>query len=138
MRMFNVFAAAIFFAAVAGPFALPALAQSPELVAAYKRYQQLSRAGKTDEAIVAAERTLSIGRKEYGEGHANTVTFLTNLARLQFRKQRYAVALKLYTEAYERQKDLSGPDHLRTANLRIDRGNTRSRLHPDQQETRPE
>ena len=105
-----------------------AAAQSPELISAYKRYEQLSRTGDLDGAAKAARRALQLGLAEFGETHRHTVTFRVNLARLLMRKQQYRTALRLYTEALTAQKQLSKTPDAALATRHMDLGTTLHRL----------
>ena len=62
-----------------GLWPAPAPAQSPELMAAYKRSKTLEAQGKYAEAEPFARKALELGKAEYGPNHRNYSNFLKNL-----------------------------------------------------------
>ena len=57
----------------------PALAQSPELMAAYRQYKVLKAQGKYAEAEPFARKALELSEAEDGPGHKNVAVYLNNL-----------------------------------------------------------
>ncbi|MCX7806858.1 MAG: tetratricopeptide repeat protein, partial [Planctomycetota bacterium] len=53
-----------------------------ELYAAYGEYRRLEKQGKYAEALPHALRAVELGKKVFGEGHANYATLLYDLAGL--------------------------------------------------------
>ncbi len=61
---------------------LPAVAQSSELMAAYRQYEALKAQGKYAEAEPFARNALELGEAEFGTDHTTYANLLNNLSRL--------------------------------------------------------
>ncbi len=77
----------------------PALAQSPELMAAHNRYNTLLAQGKYTEAEPFARNALELGKAEFGPDHKNYSILLNNLALLYIAQGHYAEAEPLHMRA---------------------------------------
>ena len=69
-----------------------ALAQSPELMSAYRQSNTLKAQGKYAEAELFAKKALDLGKKEFGPNHQSYATLLNNLAALYQAQGRYGEA----------------------------------------------
>ncbi len=90
---------------------LPAVAQSPELMAAYRQYQALEALGKYAEAEPFARQALELGEAEFGTDHTTYATLLNNLALLYDSQGRYGEAEPLYKRVLAIDEKTLGPDH---------------------------
>ena len=75
---------------------LPALAQSPELMAAYRQYKALKAQGKYAEAEPFARKALALGKNELGPDHETYALLLNHVALLYKSQGRYGAAEPLY------------------------------------------
>ena len=64
-------------------------AQSPELLDALKRSDELYVAGRYHDALPFAEKALRLVEREFGPDHPNTAAFLSNLAEVLQLQGRY-------------------------------------------------
>jgi CHAT domain-containing protein/tetratricopeptide (TPR) repeat protein len=87
------------------------LAQSPELMEAYRLGMSLYKKGMYDEAIPFYQTALKFGKQEYGLNHITTATLIHNLANLYFLKGHYAAAEPLFKQAQIIKDKVVGPDH---------------------------
>ena len=92
-----------------------AYAQSPELLDAAKRSDELYAEGRYQEALPFAEKALGLVEREFGPDHPNTAAFLSNLAEVLQVQGRYAEAKPLCVRALEIWEKVPGPDHRNTA-----------------------
>jgi tetratricopeptide (TPR) repeat protein len=90
---------------------LPALAQSPELMAAFRQYQSLNAQGKYAEAEAFARTALELGEDELGPNHQTYALLLDNLPGLHQAQGRYGEAEPLYKRSLAILKKALGPDH---------------------------
>jgi CHAT domain-containing protein/Flp pilus assembly protein TadD len=90
------------------------IAQSDELAEAKRlneRVGQLYNQGKSNEAILLAERALAIHRKLLGQEHRFVATSLNNLALLYENQGRHSEAEPLLRQALEMRKRVLGNEH---------------------------
>ena len=90
---------------------LPALAQSPELMAANKASMALHAQGKYAESELFARKALELGKVEFGPNHQTYATLLNNLAELYRARGRYAEAEPLLKRALAIKEKVFGPNH---------------------------
>ena len=89
----------------------PALAQSPDLMAAYRQYKALKAQGKYAEAEPFARKALELGKDEFGPNHQSCATLLNNLAELYRAQGRYGEAEPLYKRSLAIDEITLSPDH---------------------------
>ncbi len=94
---------------------LPAVAQSPELMAAYRQYEALEALGKVAEAEPFARKALELGEAEFGTDHPRVATSLNSLAALYYAQGRYGEAEPLHKRSLAIKEKALGPDHLDVA-----------------------
>ena len=80
---------------------LSAVAQSPELMAAYNSYNDLNQQGRYSEAEPFARKALELGEAEFGLDHTTYAILLNNLARLYQARGKYAEAEPLFKRRLE-------------------------------------
>jgi tetratricopeptide (TPR) repeat protein len=85
--------------------------QSPELMDAYNRANDLSAEGRYQAAIPFAKKALRLSEREFGPNHSNTSSTLSYLALLYAAQGRYAEAEPLYKRALEIWEKALGTDH---------------------------
>ena len=85
--------------------------QSPELIDAYNRANELSGEGRYQEAIPFAKEALRLSEGEFGNDDPTTGSTLNNLGELYRAQGRYAEAEPLYKRAIEVFEKAFGPDH---------------------------
>jgi CHAT domain-containing protein/Tfp pilus assembly protein PilF len=82
----------------------------------YKKYYELHRAGKFDDALTLVERALEIRERILGAEHRDVAVALRGLATLYYDKGEYAKAEPLYQRALIIQEKALGPKHREVAN----------------------
>ena len=85
--------------------------QSPELMEAYGRYQELNAEGRYQKAIPFAEEALRLGEKELGPDDLTTAILVNNLGLLYRDQGRYTEAEPLFQRALAINEKALGPDH---------------------------
>ena len=90
---------------------VPAWAQSKEIQALNTQALQLHRQGKYGEALVVAERALSLAEKELGPEHPDTLVSVNNLGLLNAAQGRYGEAELLYKRMLAGHEKVLGPEH---------------------------
>ncbi len=85
--------------------------QSPELMDAYNRANELSGEGSYQEAIPFAEEAQRLSEREFDPNDPTTATTLNNLALLYDDQGRYAEAEPLYKSALTINEKALDPDH---------------------------
>ncbi len=90
---------------------LPAVAQSPELMAAFRQYEALEALGKYAEAEPFARKALELGEAEFGTDHTTYANLLNNLSRLYESQGRYAEAEPFSKRSLAIREKALGPDH---------------------------
>ncbi len=85
--------------------------QSPELMVAYERFDELYAQGRYQEALPFAEDAARLVEEEFGPDHPNTATLLNNLAAVYEAQARYADAEPLYKRALAINEKALGPEH---------------------------
>ena len=88
----------------------PALAQSPELKAAYRQSKALNAQGKYAEAIPVWRRVLDLEEQEFGPVHSRVATALVYLGAAYHRQGRYSEAESVYKRALVIWEKTFGPD----------------------------
>ncbi len=91
--------------------ALPATAQSLELMAAFRQFERLRAEGKYAEAESFAREALELGRIELGTNHTTYANLLNNLALLYWAQGRFGEAEPLYKRALAIKEQALSPDH---------------------------
>ena len=86
----------------------PRLSEADEL---QKRYSELYKQGKYQEAIPLAEKALSLRQQVLGNNHPDVATSLNNLAELYCVQGRYKEAEPLFLQALDIDKKQRGEDH---------------------------
>ncbi len=94
---------------VGAPF--PALAQLPELMAAFRQYEALEALNKYAEAEPFAQKALELGKDEFGTDHPTYADLVYNLAGLYESQDRYSEAEPLHKRAQAIYEKALGPDH---------------------------
>jgi tetratricopeptide (TPR) repeat protein len=84
--------------------------QSPELVDAYNRVNELYAEGRYQQAFPFAKEALRLSEREFGPDHSNTAITLNNLALLYHNQGRYAEAEPLFKSALTIIEKALGPD----------------------------
>ena len=85
--------------------------QSPELMDAYNRANELSDEGRYQEAIPFAKEALRLSEREFGPAHQNTGIMLSGLANLYRAQGRYDEAEPLLKRALEIREKALEPEH---------------------------
>ena len=85
--------------------------QSPELMDAYNRANELSDEGRYQEAIPFAKEVLRLSEREFGPDDPTTGIMLNNLATLYQNQGRYAEAEPLFKRSLEIREKTLGPEH---------------------------
>ena len=98
-----------------GLWSTPTPAQSPELMQAYQKGNELYQAGSYAEAITFMEKALEIAEREFGPEHPRIIILFNNLAVLYHAQGRYADAEPLFKRSLGIRKKALGPDHPDTA-----------------------
>ncbi|HEV2862696.1 MAG TPA: CHAT domain-containing tetratricopeptide repeat protein [Pyrinomonadaceae bacterium] len=75
------------------------------------RSHELTAAGKTDEAVAAAEAALASAEKSLGAGHELVALALDMLGTLHLNREDYARAENFYSRALAAREKSQGPDH---------------------------
>jgi tetratricopeptide (TPR) repeat protein len=88
---------------------LAAGAQRVEILEAIKKYQALNKQGKYAEAILFAEKSNELIKKEFGATHSIFAYGLNNLAELYRKQGRYAAAEPLYKRSLAIHEKALGP-----------------------------
>ncbi len=104
-----LFALAILWSLVGAPF--PAIAQSPELEAAYWQYEALNAQGKFAEAEAFARKAVELSEAEFGAHHPSYAVMVYNLAELYRSQGRTGEAEPLHIRALAIREKSLGPEH---------------------------
>lgn len=104
-----------FLCAVALCFSSASGQDSSDVREMVQKIDELSSAGKFQEAIPIAEQVLKYCEKNYGPEHSETADSLNDLAFLYSSMGDYAKALPLYQRASKIREKALGPDHPYTA-----------------------
>ncbi len=81
--------------------------------------QKLTREGKLEEAIAAAENELTLFREVFGKDHKTVVLLLQTLAQLHERREDWAAARRALQEAADVQRRLYGKEDWRVTDARL-------------------
>ena len=85
--------------------------QSPELMDAYNRVNELYAEGRYQEAILFAKAALRLSEREFGPAHQNIGIMLSGLANLYRAQGRYDEADPLLKRALEIRVKALEPEH---------------------------
>ena len=88
-----------------------ALGQSPELLEAYKRFEELHARGDTPGAILFAEQAAALAEEEFGLDHPHLAAMLNNVAVLYKSLGQYGRAEPPQKQALAIAEEIFGPEH---------------------------
>src|ERR1700677_1064021 len=100
----------------------PSYAEEDEASTLSQQMKELYRAGKYQEALPLAQKSLALREKEFGPDDANVAMPLNDLGTIHYNLGQYPVAELLYKRALAIREKTLGPDHEEVATLRKNLG----------------